>query len=241
MTEPRSGWLNGMFGYWRDNGEFLPAIAGAADDDDSSSEDENSDNEESDDDEDSDDEEQNLDEIRDPKAKLAAEMQKQRRLSKRLKTAEAALADATKKLEEADNATKTEQQKAQERADAAEKKVEELERKLVETTKKSLVSEHEDLVKLSTDRRKTALKLIDLDDVEIDDDGESNIDDVIAELKSEAPFLFENGTSDEEGEEEETTPKRRSAPPPKRRKDKSASDNMDLITRMPHLAKHVKR
>jgi hypothetical protein len=238
-TDLRSGWSNGMFGYWRDGGVFMPIIAGAAPDGDEGN---NDDTDDDTDDEEEEEEEDTKDEIKDPVAKLKAEAEKNERLSRKLRKAEEAAADAAKKLKDAEDAKKSDQEKLAERADAAEKLVSDLEKKLDDSVKKLALLDNEDLAGLTAGRRKLVLKLIDMDELEIEDDGSTNADELVAAVKKDAPELFESTDSEDDGDDSDDggTPKppKRTANPPKKRKSSQETDRAALEKRMPHLAKH---
>jgi hypothetical protein len=239
MAELRSGWHHGMFGYWRANGTFMPIIAGAAPDDDG--DDSGGTDDEEDDESDDEEEDSGGGDIKDPLAKLKAESEKNERLSRKLRKAEADAADSAKKLKDAEDAKKSDQEKLAERADAAEKLVADLEKQIDISTKRLALLDNDDLASLSPGRRKLVLKLIDIDDLEIDDDGASNADELVEDVKKAAPELFESTDSegdDEESDEEDRKRKQRTASPPKKRKKSGEVDRASLEQRMPHLAKH---
>lgn len=232
MTELRPVFLNGMLGYIRPNGLFMPIIAGAEGDPGSEGG-----NEEEETTTEEEEEEEETETIKDPEARMKALESEKARHAKKAKKLEKDLADAQKKIQEHEDANKSELEKANEKASASDSRIAELQEQVQDLTLENQLLSNDKVISLPANRRKVVLKAL-IDDIEIDDDGESNISELLDDLEKSDPGLFKFESSEDEEEEEEETPPRRTAAPPKKKKDKGTVDRKQLEQRFPHLAKH---
>lgn len=235
-AELRSEWRNGMFGYIRPNGTFMPVIAGAQDDPPAGGTDED---DEKDDDEEEDETEEDEADVKDPKARMKALESEKDRHAKKSKKLEGELLKAAQRIKALEDKDKTDEDRRAERTSELEKKVTDLERTNNELTVRNTLLSHPDIAKLSPVRRKWVIREL-AEQFEEDDEG-NNLDDILGALKEQEPTLFETADEpdEEDDEEEETPPRRKTAPRPKRRKDQDkGTDVTSLEGRLPALKKH---
>jgi len=233
----RPGRVNGVDGWWRPNGTFMPVISGAQDDPPAGGKDEDDDKDK--DEEEDEEEEDEEEEIKDPKARVKALEAEKDRHAKKSRKLESELHKAAERIKALEDATKTDEDKRAERLTELEKKVTDLERSNSELTVRNTLLSHPDIARLSPVRRKWVIREL-AEQFEEDDDG-NNLEEILDELKEQEPTLFETAdeSDDDDDEEEETPPKRKTAPRPKRRKDKDTqTDVTSLEGRLPALKKH---
>ena len=241
-------WRHGILGWVLPGGRFMPVISGG----DGST---GSDDEEE---EDKDDEEE---EIKDPKAALKSANEKADRFAKKSSRLEKKLKDREEEMQ-----AEIDELKEQIESGASDDGKKEIETLKSEVEKQKTViadkdatiilMDHEEIAGLSKRKRKLAIRML-LDDVEIDKDGETNIDELIEQLKEDEPDLFEvagsqNGSGDDGDEEDDdedeleedgldaggVKTKRRTASPPKKKKGSKEIDQATLEKKFPHLARH---
>jgi hypothetical protein len=208
------------------DGRFFPLIAGGSGDEEEGHEDEEQEEEEE--------EEQEADDpIKDPAAKIKALEDEKSRHAKKAKRLEREKAELEKKLKEKEDAEKTDEERKSEELVGKERRIAELETAVAERDATILMLSHEKISALPPKGRKFAMKLLS-DDLEIDEDGDSNLEELVVALEKEYPQLFEEPGDDDDEEEQ-----KRSASPPKKRKDKTSGYTPEeLVKRMPHLARH---
>jgi predicted RNase H-like nuclease (RuvC/YqgF family) len=205
MAELRSEIRNGVIGYLRPNGEFMPVIRGAAPDDGEKEGKEGEEEESSEEEEVSEEEESSEEdeEVKDPKAKLKAESEKNARLTKKLRQAERNQKKLNDRLTELENASKTDEQKKSEETEQTKEELKTIRAEYSRVMAERMLLDNDEIVKLPRRRRKMAIKML-IDDVEIDDDGDDNIEELVKALQDEEPDLFLVSSNGDGSEEEET-------------------------------------
>lgn len=238
--------MNGCEGWIRPDGSFMPLIAGGSGEGEGS---EGSEGEEEE--EEGEEEEEEIDREKDPQKKIDALNSQLDRAYRKTRKLEKNLKEKEDKEREEEGKKKDELTRATEKATELETTVTSLQERVRNVTIDKLILTHPSIISLSDRKKKLAMKLIDRDDVELDDDDEedNNVDEVIKALIKDEPDLFKTPKGEEEGEEEEDeeeededeTPPKRTGRPPKKRKGSKEVDESSLRTRMPALAKHGSR
>lgn|SRR3990170_646546 len=232
MAELRSVWLEGVFGWLRPNGIFMPMIAGGAD------EEEEKEKEEEEEEEEDEEEEEEEEEEKNPRILIKALKERERRHAHNVKRTKHELAEAAKRIKELEDKDKSDDEKRDEELTSLRTKVSEMEKDIEARENTILVLSHDEVAKLPSRRRRLIMTMI-LNDIKIDDDGGDNIDELIEQLKKDDPEVFGLKGEEEEGEEEEEEEQRRTASPPKKKKDKDAArTRASLEKRFPHLVRH---
>lgn len=228
----------GVPGWIRPNGEFMPIIGGAQDDPPDPPADDDPDDDDPDDD-DADDKGGNNDDIKDPVAKLKAESEKNERLTRRLKKEQEDRVAIEKRLKELEAANKSDDEKTADELKETREAFLNLGRESEDLLKENHILKHDKLVGLSGRKRKLVTKLI-IDEVTIDDEGESNLDELLEELEKDEPDLFKL-VSDDDDEEEEPTPRPKAQTgTAKKKRDKGAIDDAALANRFPTLKRRMR-
>jgi hypothetical protein len=216
-------------------------LEGAGNDDgddgaDGDNDDGNDDGDDGDDDE-GDDDDDDAGDIKDPKAKLSAEQQKNDRLTKRLKAEEKARKDMEARLKELEDAGKSDEEKRTARLAELEEHDKEKDSRIMQLTAVNALLTHPAITQLPAPRRRLAIKMLE-GDVEFTDDG-NNIDELIEALKEEDPGLLEIKSSDDSDDDDgkDGANRRPSGKPVggKKRKDKNSIDEAALRRRFPAI------
>jgi beta-glucosidase-like glycosyl hydrolase len=241
-VELRPDIYNGIEGYWRPNGSFMPIISGGAEDepDPAGQGDEGDEEEEDEDDAKSG---KGEDEIKDPVARIKSLEDQVGRMAKKNRRLEREARRREEEREQEESSKKDELTRTKDENTRLKEENDGLKNTMKKLEVQGLVLAHDAVAGLSKSRRKLVLRLIDLDEVEIDeDDGTSNIDEVIAALKEDEPDLFstkkEESEEEEEEEEEEPAPRRKkTGRAPTKRKGSKEFDDSELRSRLPAIAK----
>ena len=213
MQEIWSEWRGGIPG-WTDGHRWVPVVAGGdgTEGDDNDTDDDTDDDDEEEEDNDTPDE----DEIRDPKAYAKSLKDANERLARKLKKKDRdsqALADRLKELEDKD---KDEATRKDETLNAVSQERDELGERVRQLEVENALLTREDLMGVPPRRRKLIVSAI-LPDLEVDDDGDSNIDDLLKDLKKDDPDLFIGKAKDDGSDDDDETSgngtKRKQAPP----------------------------
>lgn len=205
---------------------------GDGDDDDSDDNDDGDDADDDDSDDDDDDEDEN---IRDPKAKLAAEKQKNERITKKLKAEEKARKDLEGRLKQLEDAGKSEDEKTRTRLQELEESDKEKNAHIARLTATNALLANSEIAALPPDRRRLVIRMLQ-DEVEIDDDGADNVDELLGGAKERDPILFVLKDDDDEDDADDS--KRRPSGKPvgsKKRKDRNGVDEAALKRRLPAI------
>lgn len=241
--EFRYVWRDGVFGTLWEDGRFMPVIAGGAGDGDSGGDDDTEDEDEDDDnsgnrkDENDEDEDEDEDDIKDPKAALRSRDAANARLAKKIKRMEKEAAATAKKLKEQEDSKKSDADKVVEERDALKKQIEDKDVEITARDIRLALLEHDEVSKLSKRRRSLIAKLI-ADDIEVEDDGDTNIDDLLKDLKKEEPDLFAS-VSSETDDEDDDEPEKKNKVRAIGKKRKKGIDQAEMETRFPALRGRV--
>jgi hypothetical protein len=217
---------------FRKNGRPIWPIMGAAPGDDEGGDDEGGDDESGDDeggddegsdDEGSDDDDDDAEKERKRKAKANKDTERQRRINKKLQDD---LDAANKRLKEVDDKDKDEVTRLTEAATEANEKLEKAEARAQELAlHNAFLSDNS----ITWHDPQTALALVDLSDVEIDEDGEvEGLEEALKDLAKKKPFLVKT-TSDDDDEDEDPKKRTSTGQPPKKRKTVNDKDRQKLI------------
>jgi len=237
-------WRHGVLGWVLPGGGFMPVIAGGEKEKEGDPDEGDPDG--SEDEEEEEDEEDEEEELKDPKAAVKSANEKADRFAKKLKKKDKTISGLQKELEDLKKDASSPDEKVQARLVDLEKKVESSESVVSDRDAVIAILNNDEVSKLPRRRRDLVTKMI-FDQVEIDEDGDDNVEELLEELRGDDPDLFEVPKAkddDEEDEEEEddsgeSSRKRRTAPPPKKKKgDKGKYDRATLEKRMPHLMRH---
>lgn len=235
---------NGIPGYIRANGDFLPMVAGGDETPEEKAAREAAEEAarkaaEENDDEDDDDED---DKTKDITARLDASLEKSARMKKR-RDEEKARADAAEaRLKEIEDKDKSDATKAQEALETAQEENEDLKVQVRTLTLENKMLLHGDLAALTPARRNMIISGL-INKIEVDDDGEDNFDSLIEDLKKEDPDMFKGASNgdgeDDDDEEDDKKPPKSSGttPPAKKKKDKHTIDREALRKRFPALGR----
>jgi len=242
-------WRGGVLGWVLPGGGFMPVIAGGADGEEDEGEEE-SDDEPEEEEEDDEKDEKDEDELKDPKAAVKAANEKADRVFKKLKKKDKTIAGLQKELEDLKKDASSPDEKVQTRLTELETRVKTSDSTVSDRDAVIAILNNDEVAKLPRRRRDLITKMV-FDQVEIDEDGDDNVEELLEELRSDDPDLFETPKSksekdesedeedDDEGERDESSQRRRTAPPPKKKKgDKGKYDRATLEKRMPHLRRH---
>lgn len=238
--ELRSEWRGGIPG-WTDGHRWVPLIAGGAEDGGTDDTDDDTD----DDDDDDDEPDPALDKIKDPEAYARSLKEANERLARKVKKKDGLLSDVTKRLQELEDKDKDEDTKRNDQLVAAQKERDDLGERVRRLEVENTVLTREELAGVPARRRKMIVSTI-MPDLEVEDDGESNLDELLAELKKDDPDLFEVKVKDEDDDDDEDTSastngNRSKKTPPKtggakKRKDKDQqTDRASFEKRFPAL------
>lgn len=214
----------------RQNGQPIWPILGASkDDDDPDGDDPSGDDPDDDsDDEDTDDDSGSDEEIKDPKVhKLSKENEKHRQRNNRLREENERMQARLKEIEDKD---KGDLEKATESVTDLTTKNETLEKTVGEQALRIAFLED---TSFKWKNPKTALRLADLSEVTIDDEGNvEGLNEALKALAKDEPYLL----ADEDDDSDDGPPRKPSAgEPPKRSKSKGQTDRSNLLKKYPAL------
>ena len=236
MTDWTVEWVNGRRCIVLADGRVLPVVAGGADEQEEGTEEPGQEGgdegEEEGEGEEGGDEGREEEEIRDPAKRLAAIEEANARLSKKLRAGDKEKRELAEKLQKYEDEKKTEDQKLIERAEGAERRIQELEAEVHTLRVERMVLSHEKLSKLPPYRREVILAKL-APDLEIDEDGDSNLDELVAQAEKNDVALF-RPPDDEDSEEEGKPAGTRPVKPPKRGQ---GPDQAALRKRFPAIAR----
>lgn len=243
-------WRDGVPGWLREDGRFFPVIAGGDGTGDGGSS--GADDSDADEDEDEDEEEddnagnkkEDIDKIKNPKAALAARDAANARLAKKIKRMDREAADKDKKIKEAEDAKKTDDQKVIDERDELKKTVETKDHEIAGLNVQIALLENDEVAALPSRRRALVIRLL-KDELEIDEDGDSNLEDLLKTLKKEEPDLFKKASAngdDSDDEEEEPEPEKKSKSGTRtvgKKKKGKGIDQSEMVRRFPQLQGRV--
>jgi len=211
-------------------GDGSPAGAGG-DNGDENDDDDNDD----DDDDDGDPEEQ----IRNKDARIASLEDANKRLSKKIGRKDKTIEDQKKEIDRLKDSNKPTDQKVTEELDGLKTSVSDLTGRVTDLTLENVILKHEGLSELVPQRRLHIGRII-RPDLEIDEDGDSNVNELVDKLKNDDPDLFKiekkSGDDDDEGEEKPP----RTGRPVRRTKKTKGIDRAAMESRFPVLAKRTR-
>jgi hypothetical protein len=139
------------------------------------------------------------DDTKDPKARLEALQAANDRLSAKVGKRDKALKDLNTRLAELEAEKKTPDEKVQGQLDSLTASVSEKDGRIAELELEVRVLSHEELSQLPAGNRKIILRNL-KEDIEIDDDGDDNLQTLIDALKKEVPSLFEVKKEEDDGD-----------------------------------------
>jgi len=217
-------WRNGIQGVIRPDGSFMPIIMGAAPDgDDGDDGDDGNDNDSDDDDEDDDDADDGADDIKDPKAKIHSLTEANARLARKLEKKDGTISDMEKRLKQIEDKDKDEVTKKGEELESTQKELTDLQAQYRELEIENVLLSDDNIVHLSARRRKMIIREV-LPDLEVEDDGDSNLQELLEKLEKDDPGLFDNGDKDDDDSKDDADtsatrrPKTKTAPTGNRKK-----------------------
>jgi hypothetical protein len=178
---------HGVPGYLNDDGRWFPMIAGGQDPP------------PDDDDEGEEDDTPPPSDIKDPAAKIAAMEDQINRLMRKLKQGGRTVAERDKIIKQYEDERKTEQEKTEERLTASDRRVAELEALVNEKDVEILVLSHDKLAGLPGRRRKMIMATL-LRELRVDEDGESNLGELLDDMEKDDPGIFKLVAADDDAD-----------------------------------------
>lgn len=143
--------------------------------------------------------------VKDPKARIRALEEEKTRHAKKAKRAERERDDVMRRLKEYEDAEKTDSEKQSEELQELQSNLKDATDQLDRAEKRIILLQNDEIVSVPGKRRDYVIKMV-IDDLEIDEDGESNLSDLLTNLKKTDPFLFGKLKEGEEEDDDQSGP-----------------------------------